>query len=171
MVIKVQYTKYLKDNTCFIVPNSIKREILLHASKNKLLMDVCFFSINEIKKKIFFDYDEKTIYYISKQFNLSYDDSVLMINNLYYINSCEINDEKYKYLKKIKKYLDDNNLLIYSDNFIDYINKKNIVTSYGKTSFFNEKIFSLLNNVNYIYEEDNKLITIYEFDFIEDEIE
>lgn len=140
-------------------------------SKNKILKDICFFNINELKKKIFFDYNEKTIYYLSKKFNLSYDDCILMINNLYYLNQMNINDEKYLKLKEIKKFLDDNNLLIYDNNFLNYINSKNIITSYGKITCLNEKIFSLLDNINYVEGNNLKLKKIYEFDFIEDEIE
>lgn len=171
MVIKVKYGEYLKDNTCFIVPSNIKREILLYVSKNKIIKDICFFNINELKKKMFFDYEEKAIYSLCKKFNLSYDDSFLMINNLYYINDFCLNDKKYLKLKEIKEYLDSNNLLIYNNNFFDYINNKNIVTCYGNTTFFNDKIFSMLNNVNYMSNDLKETKTVYKFDFIEDEIE
>ena len=165
------YEEYLKDNTCFIVPNFVKREILSYISKNKLIIDICFFTIEELKKKIFFDYTEKSIYSLIKQYNLSYDDSLLMINNIYYLNEIDVDDNKYLKLKEIKQYLDSNNLLIYSNNFLNYINEKNIVTTYGKTTFLNEKIFSLLKNIKYIQNNNEELKSIYEFDFIEEEIE
>jgi len=167
----VIYEEYLKDNTCFIVPNFVKREILSYISKNKLIIDICFFTIEELKKKIFFDYTEKSIYSLIKQYNLSYDDSLLMINNIYYLNEIDVDDNKYLKLKEIKQYLDSNNLLIYSNNFLNYINEKNIVTTYGKTTFLNEKIFSLLKNIKYIQNNNEELKSIYEFDFIEEEIE
>jgi len=170
-VVKVIYEEYLKDNTCFIVPNFVKREILSYISKNKLIIDICFFTIEELKKKIFFDYTEKSIYSLIKQYNLSYDDSLLMINNIYYLNEIDVDDNKYLKLKEIKQYLDSNNLLIYSNNFLNYINEKNIVTTYGKTTFLNEKIFSLLKNIKYIQNNNEELKSIYEFDFIEEEIE
>lgn len=167
----MNYSKYLKDNTCFVVPSSIKKEILLYMSKNKILKDVCFFNINELKKKMFFDYNEKTIYSVCKKFKLNYDDSLLMINNLYYLNDSHFDNDKYIKLKEIKLFLDNNDLLIYSDNFISYINNKNIVTSYCNTSFFNDKIFSLLDDVTYMNNDSNELKAVYKFDFIEDEIE
>jgi len=108
-VVKVIYEEYLKDNTCFIVPNFVKREILSYISKNKLIIDICFFTIEELKKKIFFDYTEKSIYSLIKQYNLSYDDSLLMINNIYYLNEIDVDDNKYLKLKEIKQYLDSNN--------------------------------------------------------------
>ena len=63
------YKKYLKDNTCFIVPNNIKKEILLYVSSNKLLLDLSFYTVEELKKNIFFDYNEKTIYFLAKEYN------------------------------------------------------------------------------------------------------
>lgn len=167
----MNYLKYLKDNTCFIVPNSIKKEILLHVSNNKILIDICFYTIEELQKKIYFDYSEKTIYELSKKYNINYDDSLLMINNMYYILDRTIDDPKVNKLKEMKDYLDSKNLLIYDSNFIDYINKKNIVTTYNKTDFFKEHIFNQLTNVIYINDTESFTKDIYEFNFIEDEIE
>lgn len=165
------FEKYLNDNTCFVVPSSIKKEILFYISSNKLILNISFYTIEELKRNIFFDYDEKTIYSLCKRFDLKYEDSLLMIENMYYINNSFFDDYKVKELKKMKDYLDENKLLYYNDNFLSYINNKIIVTTYDKTSFFNEKIFSLLNNVTYLNDNVNEKKEIFEFNFIEDEIE
>lgn len=164
------FEKYLKDNTCFIVPNNIKRDILLYISNNKLLLNIEFYNINEFKKKYFFDYDEKSIYCLSKEFNISYDDSKMMIENMYYINDSNLEDNKLNKVKEMKKYLDDNSLLYYDHEFVNYISNKKIVTSYGKTNFINEKMFSSFNNVEYI-ENNEEIKEVYEFDFIDEEVE
>lgn len=165
------YKKYLKDNTCFIVPSSIKKEILFYISNNKMLLDVSFYTIEELKKNILFDYDEKAIYFLCKKYDLEYNDSLMMIENMYYLNNNECDDPKILKLKEMKQYLDDNNLLYYNDNFLQYVNKKNIVTTYSNTSFFNDYLFNLLNDVTYIESNNTINHTIYEFNFIEDEIE
>jgi len=165
------YKKYLKDNTCFIVPSNIKKEILSYVSLNKLLLNISFYTIEELKKNIFFDYNEKTVYCLSKKYNLTIEDSELMINNMYYLNGNFSEDLKVKKLIEMKEYLDKNNLLIYNDNFLNYLKKKSIVTTYEKTSFINEKIFSLLEEIVYLSNEDSSQKEIFEFSFIEDEIE
>ena len=116
------YKKYLKDNTCFIVPNNIKKEILLYVSSNKLLLNLSFYTVEELKKNIFFDYTEKTIYDLSKEYNLTYSDALLMIQNMYYINYSYIDSEKTSKIKEMKDYLDKNNLLVYNENFLNWLN-------------------------------------------------
>lgn len=165
------YKKYLKDNTCFIVPNNIKKEILLYVSSNKLLLDLSFYTVEELKKNIFFDYNEKTIYFLAKEYNLTYSDALLMIQNMYYINDSYIESEKTSKIKEMKEYLDNNDLLIYNENFLNWLNSKNIVTTYGKTNFINDKIFSLLDNIEFICASNSDKKEILEFNFIEDEVE
>lgn len=165
------YKKYLKDNTCFIVPASIKKEILSYISSNKLLLNVSFYTMNELKKNIFFDYDEKTIYSLAKLYNLKYDDAVLMIQNIYYLNNSFNDDFKIKQLKEMKDYLEKNYLLFHNENFLPFLKNKNIVTTYGKTSFFNEKILNLFDNVIYLNKINKSKKNIYEFNFVEDEID
>ena len=166
------YKKYLKDNTCFIVPSSIKREILLYISLNKIFLDISFYTIEELKKHVFFDYDEKTVYSLCKEYDLKHDDALLLINNMYYINSDKhIDNIKISKLKEMKDFLDKQELLYYNENFLSYINNKNIVTIYDKTSFINEMIFNKLNNVIYISNEIKQKKDVYEFSFIEDEVE
>lgn len=163
------FKQYLKDNTCFIVPNNIKRDILLYISKNKILVNICFFNINEMKKKIFFDYDEKSVYYLAKEFNIGYDEAQMMIENMYYISD-KYTDNKISKLREMKEYLDNEGLLYYDYDFINYLNNKKIVTSYGKTSFFNDKIFDLLSNVEYISSKED-LKEVCEFSFVDEEVE
>jgi ATP-dependent helicase/nuclease subunit B len=165
------YKKYLKDNTCFIVPASIKKEILSYISSNKLLLNVSFYTMSELKKNIFFDYDEKTIYSLAKSYNLKYDDAVLMIQNIYYLNDSFNDDFKIKQLKEMKDYLEKNYLLFHNENFLPFLKNKNIVTTYGKTSFFNEKILNLFDNVIYLNKINKSKKNIYEFNFVEDEID
>ncbi len=167
----VMYKQYIKDNTCFIVPNSIKKDMLLYISNNKLLVDICFYTIEEVKKNIFFDYDEKSIYSLMKQYNLKYSDALLIIKNMIYISDVNVNNEKYVDLKEKKDYLDQNKLLTYNSNFLSYLKSKNIVTTYSKTNFINDKILSLFDNITYLENKNDDLKTIYEFNFIEDEVE
>ena len=70
-------------------------------------------SFNEYLKNYYFDYDLKTIKYLYDKYNMKIDNIKELINNLYYIENKEYHNDKLDYLVKIKKELDDNNLLIY----------------------------------------------------------
>lgn len=161
--------RYLKDKTTFIVSDNIKKDILFYVSNHKLLLDINFMTIEELKKRWFFDYNELTIYKLSKKYNLSYSDAIMYIEAMYYINDNYIKDTKIIKLKEMKDYLTNSNLLIYSKGFKEYLKGRNIVTSYAKTTFFNDLIFSSLNNVNYIDNEKNYK-TVYKFNTLNEEV-
>ena len=108
-----------------LVPNNIKKQVIKEARKKYYNLQIKFMSLEEFIRKLTFDYDNKTIYYLMKKFNLKYDIAILYLNNLLYISD-KLDNEKMNRLKEIKKYLDDNNLLIYSNHFRSYVLDKEI---------------------------------------------
>ena len=60
--------EFLNNNELIICPNSIKIEILKYLENNKKILNIKFMSIDEYKKHLLFDYDEKTIHYLVKSF-------------------------------------------------------------------------------------------------------
>lgn len=163
----------IANKTCYIVSNELKQEILSYMHNYKLLLDVHFFSLHEFISKFYFTYDIKAIYMVAKNFNLSYSNAQIMINNLYYLMyTKETDNEKVKYLKTIKQYLDNNNLLKYDINFFDWIKQYNIVTDLSLSNPFLYKINELLSYQ--IQQLDNKTkdsITVLHFDNAQEEIE
>jgi len=156
-------------NNCIVICNSNYKMQLLK-SINKLI-NIKFFSMNEFIKSYLFDYDEKTILYLIKKYNINYEIALEYINNLYYIEDKKYKEEKLNYLVDIKKDLVNNNLLIFNNKFKKYIKDKEIIIYNYNLSKFEEYILSDLN-VKVIDEKTNNYKPlIYEFNDIEEEIE
>ena len=161
------------DETCYIVSNELKQEILSYLSNNKLLLDIHFFSLSELINRCYFKYDNKAIYEVSKEFNLSYSNAKIMINNLYYLMySPKINDSKYNELIKLKNFLDDNNLLEYDPLFLTFISGYKIISDLSLANEFLYKINELLDNkIEFISLNEKENVNVYEFNDSEREIE
>ncbi len=144
-----------------LVPNNIKKQVIKEARKKYYNLQIKFMSLEEFIRKLTFDYDNKTIYYLMKKFNLKYDIAILYLNNLLYISD-KLDNEKMNRLKEIKKYLDDNNLLIYSNHFRSYVLDKEIYI-YGY-NYINKYYLNILKNLN--YKIINKIRNSYKIDSI-----
>ena len=165
--------EYIRNKTIYIVSDELKREILSQISESQLLLDIHFFSVPEIIKRCYFDFDYKSIYYLAKHFNLSYENAKTFISNMkYLIYSNPIKDSKYEYLLNMKEYLDSENLLVYDYNFLNFLSNYNIVTDLDFSMPFLTKIKELLNNkIELISNEKNNNTIIYEYIDSENEIE
>ena len=64
-------------NYILLVPNNIKKEIIKKVREKHYNYNIKFMSIEEFTKKITFDYNEKTIYYLMKRF-------IMMLQTLIY---------------------------------------------------------------------------------------
>ena len=79
------------ENIIVITNESNKKYILRELSQNKLLYNIKFYTFLDLKKKLFFDYDNKTIEYIMNKFSVPFD-----------IKICRRNEEQ-KSILKIKE--------------------------------------------------------------------
>ena len=154
-----------------LLPNNIKKSIIKKVREEHYNKSIKFMSLEEFIKKITFDYNERTIYYLMKEYQINYSTALLYLNNLYYISN-KLDNEKMKKLINIKKYLDDNNLLIYNNYFKEYVKDKEIYI-YGY-NYINKYYKKLLKDYNYkVIDDDNKineLNKIYYADYIEEEV-
>ena len=150
----------IKNNTIIICNNNYKMQLLKNIKK---LINIKFISMDEFIKSYYFDYDEKTILYLIKNYNIKYEIALEYLNNLIYIEDKKYNNEKLDFLVKLKNELIDNNLLIFNNKFKNYISNKDIlIYNYSLSKF--EK--HLLKDINYkLIEKNNKNYkpTIYEF--------
>lgn len=158
-----------KSNTIYIVPNDLKKKILLELSKENEIKNIKFFSLKEFINNLTFKYDEKSIYYLMKNYNYKYKNALTILDNIRYIEDKEYDDDKLNNLVKIKKELKD--YLIYNEYFKEYVKDKEIyIMGY---SFIDKFDLNLLKDLNYkILNEENISYehTIYEFDNILDEV-
>lgn len=157
------------DNTLIICPDSFKKTILKHLSIDKKIVDAKFMDLNEYRRNWFFDYDLKSIKYLVDKHGLSINNAKEIIENLYYLEDKNYDDEKLNKLLSYKKDLDDNGLLIYNRLFRKQIeNRKVIVIGYGKLNKEDKKI---IDGEVIEYELKDKKYRIDCFDEIEEEVE
>ena len=135
----------LENNTIYIIPSDIKKDLLLNLSKEKELKNIKFFSLKEFINNLTFSYDEKAIYYLMKKYNYKYDNAKIILDNLYYIEDKRYNNKKLDDLVKVKNEIKD--LLIYNDYFKNYMSNKKIVI-YGYDYIDNYDL-NLLKDLDY----------------------
>jgi len=158
----------IKNNSVVICNSNYKIELLKSINK---LVNIKFISMDEFIKSYLFDYDDKTILYLIKNYNISYEIALEYINNLYYVEDKKYNNEKLDYLVKIKKELIDNNLLVFNTRFKKYIKDKEIIVYNYNLSKFDEYVLKDLNIKIIDNKINNYTPVIYEFNDIEEEIE
>jgi len=154
-----------------LIPNKIKKEIIKEARKKYYNYNIKFMSLEDFIKKITFNYNNKTIYLLMKKFSINYDTAIVYLTNIYYISD-NLKNNKMAKLIEIKKYLDENNLLIYNNIFKNYIEDKEIYI-YGY-DYIDKYSLQILNKLNYkiINKTYNKypIKEIYYSDSIEEEV-
>lgn len=163
-----------KDNLVLIIPSNIKNNLIEKIRKDNKLLDITFITKNEFIKKVTFDYDNKSIYYLMNKYNIKYEVAKVYLDNIKYISDKEYKSSKLNFLVNIKKELLDNNLLIIDKYYTKYLQSKNICV-YG-FDYIDKYFMNILNkfdNVEIINKEYNnyEITTIYEASDIETEIE
>ena len=160
------------DNTLLIIPNNLKKQVL----NNNKLINIKLTSFNEIRDNLYFKYDEKTIYYLIKKYNMKYEVAKVYLDNLYFIEDKNYNIKRLDKLVSIKQELIDNDLLIFNKLYKNYIKSKtitlygfNILNKYQKNII---KALEKITKVNIINKENeiNELKECYQFNHIEEEI-
>lgn len=162
----------IENNSILVIPNNTKEKILKEL--NKKTLNIKIMSLKELIKKYTFDYNEKTIYHLMKKESIKYDIAKNYIENIYYIENKIYNNIKLDKLVEIKKYLEENNLLIYDNLFKNYIKNKKIHIYNKSINKYQEKILNeikkesevIILNKNY----NDYTPEIHEFSNITEEI-
>ena len=157
------------NNKIVIIDDRLKSS-LLEMISNKL-MNIKIITLSELKRNYYFNYDKETIYYVCSHYNVISDIAKIYINNLYYID--DINEDKIKFLKEIKKDLEDNNLLYKNELFSNFLKDKEVILLDLK--YIDKFYLNILNKLNckisYIdLYNHNSIKTIYECNDMEEEI-
>jgi ATP-dependent helicase/DNAse subunit B len=143
-----------EDVKIIITNNSNKKYILKKLSSDKKIYNLKFFTFLELKKKLFFDYDVKTLEYVMINYKVSLDIAKMYLDNLYYLK--EYKSGKLKFLNELKRELDDKGLLVYDKSFKDYLNSKEIILY--DFSYLSKEQKIILNELSNIkeYKSENK---------------
>ncbi len=103
----------------------------------------------EVKKKKYYDTDERAIYTLMKEEGISYSIAKLYLQNM--VGLRDIPEEKVQYLHRLERNLDEKGLLLKSPLFSSFLKRQKIMI-YGKESLSKEES-SLLEGLNYEFLE------------------
>lgn len=168
--------KTLEDNTIIVTNYNYKINILKELNKSDKLLNINFITKEELIKKFYFYYDEKTIYFLMDKHNLKRDIAEIYLKNMCFIEDKDYNSAKLNELNKLKKELIDNNLLIYDNLFLNYIkNKKIVFYNYNYFTAFEKNLINELKKYTEVEIIEKEYSTykhsIYEFSTIFEEVE
>lgn len=160
------------DNFVIVTPSRVKQELLKYISNHKLIKDIRFYSVEELRDNLDYKYRDDTLYYISDKYNIILDNSKIIMDNLYYIDiDDDYDDYKLNLLKEIKLDLIKNDYIIFNEIFkSSFYNHKVYVYNYQQLNNYYKKLlkdsFEIIDN-----EVDlTKKIIVNEFNTMEEEI-
>ena len=167
----MNFINNIKEKTVIVCPSSVKNKILNRINEIDNLVNVKIYSLEELKRIIYLDYDVNAILYLIEKYNYSYDIANYYISNLYYIEDKEYDNEKLDFLVNLKKELDDKCLLKYNNVFNkSYKNTKFLVFGYDYLDSFDKKILSNFNYEVIDEEVTDRVNEVYKFNTLEEEI-
>ena len=159
------------NNKILIINDYAKNTLLKKINK---LLNIKIITLSELKKNYIYDYDYKSVLYVSNKYNCIPSIARKYIENTYYINN-ECKSEKIELLTKIKNDLEKNNLLIKNNLYRKYLNNKDIVLynlKYIDKYYLNiiEELSSTNNIITYNEEKETSIKKIYRCNNNEEEI-
>ena len=159
------------NNKILIINDYAKNTLLKKINK---LLNIKIITLSELKKNYIYDYDYKSILYVSNKYNCIPSIARKYIENTYYINN-ECKSEKIELLTKIKNDLEENNLLIKNNLYRKFLNNKDIVLynlKYIDKYYLNiiEELSSTNNIITYNEEKETSIKKLYRCNNSEEEI-
>lgn len=160
------------DDLVIVTPTSVKKELLKYISNHKLIKNIKFYSLEELRDNLDYKYRDDTLYYISSKYNIIFENSEIIMDNLYYINvDDDYSDNKLSLLKEIKLDLIKNKYIILNEMFKEFFFKQKIyiynyycLNSYYKRILKNK--FKMIDNDI----DQTKAISVNEFKTLEEEV-
>ena len=147
-----------------------KIDCLKKIAREKKINNNKFMSFQELKKKLFFDYEDNALEYIIKKYRVNLDIAKIYVENLYFLK--DLDNAKIKFLKSLKRDLEEHNLLIKNKNFRNYIKNKKITVVTNTYLTKEEKL--ILSGLDYEVVKtklENHEPEVYEAKDINEEVE
>lgn len=171
----MDFLEKINSYTLIVTELENKEKILNYLNIQKKMLPIKFMTLDQLKKKILFDYDEEAIYYLMKNFNYKYETALNYIENMYYVDNKCFDIPKLKLLLDLKKELDHNKLLYYDQYFTEYLRHTNVIFFGYEITFEIKKYSNIIEKYTTTSYKSlpikNKFIpTIIEFDNIENEV-
>ena len=167
----MKFLENIEDRTLLIIPNDFKVKILEEINKCSKLINIKIMTLKEFLDHYFYTYDLKTISYVIKNYNLSYKNSKMYLDNMKYVLDLDFKNKKVDFLKNLYQDLTSKKLLIFDNLFKEYLKNINIkVLEINELEEFYLKIFREYKAEFIKLPERSKVIpNIYKFKTIEDE--
>ena len=162
----MDFVNDINEETLIICNNDIRSHIL---NMHKLL-PIKIMNMTDFIHKYLFSYDEEAILFIMNEYHVKYEIAKEYIDNLYYIKNISYGNDKLDLLVDIKYKLDNNNLLTYNDDFINYVKRVPIIIYDTYISNYYLNVFTGLNYRVIDRKYNNYPHDIYEFGTKEDEV-
>lgn len=159
------------NNKILIINDYAKNTLLKKINK---LLNIKIITLSELKKNYIYDYDYKSVLYVSNKYNCIPSIARKYIENTYYINN-EYKSKKIELLTKIKNDLEENNLLIKNNLYRKFLNNKDIVLynlKYVDKYYLNiiEELSNTNNIITYNEEKETSIKKLYRCNNSEEEI-
>ena len=131
----------MENDLLIVCPNEEKMLLLDKLNESDNFYNVKFMTKQEFMKNYYFDYNEEALYYLVKKYNYNLDVARVYLDNLVVVDiDKDYESEKLNFLRKLKKELIENDLLIFNSNFKSYLkNKKVRVVNYYDLDKFEEE--------------------------------
>ena len=158
----------LINDSLYIVPNNIRRDLLLELSKEKKIKNIKFMSLNEVVDRFGY-YEEDALYYLMKNYNYKYKNAKIILDNIRYVDNKKYDNSKLDELVKIKNdlskfYKEDDLFLKELDKYKVYVYGYDYIDSYSR------KILDKINSTYLKPELNDYKHTIYEFEDMFNEV-
>ena len=154
-----------------ICENSYKEGFLRGVNK---IYDYTFLTLDELLKKITFDYSKESIIRISLEYNIRAEIVKEYLSFLKYYKLF-FDNPKLNFLGELYDYLNNNNLIVVDENYRNYLKNRNITIIGYEPCKELDYVISILEDEGYTYEccyaseVPNKIRDVYKFDNIDDE--
>ena len=158
----------LINDSLYIVPNNIRRDLLLELSKEKKIKNIKFMSLNEVVDRFGY-YEDDALYYLMKNYNFKYKNAKIILDNIRYVDNKKYDNSKLDELVKIKNdlskfYKEDDLFLKELDKYKVYVYGYDYIDSYSR------KILDKINSTYLKPELNDYKHTIYEFEDMFNEV-
>jgi len=169
----MSYLEHIKNNTLLVIPNVIKEEVIYEITCERLLTDIKYISLDELRRKILFDYDDKALHYLSNTYGYKIDVSKMYLDNMVYVEDMDYSDFRLNKLVELKREIINKKLNIVSE-ISEYCNRHIVIYGYNYIDNFDLKwLRNIDSNVEILKDTESKYKhdNIYEFYTIEKEVE
>ncbi len=165
---------YLETESILLVPSNRKRSMIQELAKTNTFVKIKVLSIEEVIRKFYFDYDEKTKLYLFDEEKIAPELIDIYLKNMYFLNESSYDSEKLNYLVSLKDKLLEKGLLYHNPSFETLLKRKKILVFRSLLDDRGTLLVQDLAKITEVIYLDEVSITkeplVYAFETIEEEV-